>query len=145
MNSESKSALSHERARQQARQILVVEDDEDSAKVMACFLDAQGYAVQIARNGTEALVVARSFHPLVVLVDIGLPGLDGLHVARELKKTNDQALLIAITGRSEREDRIRSKQAGFDHHFVKPVDFLAIRALIGDEISRRDHGVENKK
>ena len=102
--------------------VLVVEDRPDSVLLLTRVLERSGCVVQTTRNGTEALMVANSFAPDAALIDIGLPGLDGLHVARELRKQDRKTLLVAITGRSEPNDILNSKAAGFDHHLTKPVD-----------------------
>jgi DNA-binding response OmpR family regulator len=112
--------------------VLIVEDDPDSVLPLTRVLKQSGCVVQTTRNGTEALTVAEAFAPHAVLIDIGLPGLDGLHVARELRKRDRNAFLVAITGRSEPEDILSSKAAGFDHHFVKPFDCAALVSLLAN-------------
>jgi DNA-binding response OmpR family regulator len=110
--------------------VLVVEDDTESANFLARALLSHAHDVQTARNGTEALVVATSFRPHAIFIDIGLPGLDGLHVATQLRKLDRQMLIVATTGRSAPEDMARSLAAGFDHHLVKPLDLMAILDLL---------------
>jgi DNA-binding response OmpR family regulator len=109
-------------------------DDPDSVLLLTLVLKQSGCVVQTTRNGTDALTVAETFAPHAVSIDIGLPGLDGLHVARELRKRDGKTLLIAITGRSEPKDLHNSKAAGFDPHFVKPLDCAALVSLL---VSRR--------
>src|SRR5262245_12139642 len=109
--------------------VLVVEDCQESTRLVTRFLTAWGFKTETARNGTDALLLAEQFGPHAVLVDIGLPGLDGLHVAREIRKSAKDVLLVALTGRSEPEDIQSSKEAGFDHHLVKPVDFATLQLL----------------
>jgi two-component system, OmpR family, response regulator len=110
---------------------LVVEDNADSAAVLSKLLETLGYIVEIARNGTEALTVAARFAPDVVLIDIGLPGLDGWQVARELRRSGgEKTLLIAVTGLWVEKDRFQSKEAGFDHYFMKPLDLEALKSLL---------------
>jgi CheY-like chemotaxis protein len=110
---------------------LVVEDNADSAAVLSRFLTTLGYAVEIARNGTEALAVAASFTPDVVFIDIGLPGLDGWQVARALRSANGATVrLIAVTGRSSENDLLQSRAAGFDHHLIKPLDYDALKSML---------------
>jgi len=121
-----------------AVRVLVVEDSEESARIAAKLLETAGYVVQTARNGTEGLVVAETFHPQVVLIDIGLPGLDGLHVARELRKVRHDALLIATTGRCGPEAQRASAEAGFDYHLVKPLDFDKLADLLAAGVSERE-------
>lgn len=111
--------------------ILVVDDNIDSAGSMALLLGFERHQVKIAFNGLEALQIAQEFHPQIVLLDIGLPAMDGYEVARQLRKDSLQPLvLIAITGYGQAEDRARTKAAGFDHHFTKPVEYDRLIALI---------------
>jgi PAS domain S-box-containing protein len=116
--------------------VLVVDDNIDSAESMALLLKLGGHEVQLAHDGQAALDIARMFQPNVVLLDIGLPRMDGYEVARRLR--NDPALqktvLIALTGYGQAEDRRQSKMAGFDHHFIKPVDPEALEALINSMV-----------
>jgi signal transduction histidine kinase len=117
-----------------ARRVLVVDDDPTSAQSMAMILKLEGYLVQVAYDGEAALEAVRSFRPEAVLMDIGLPGIDGHEVARRLRQDPDLAsglaLLAAVTGHAEAEARRRSREAGFDHHLVKPVDPDAVLALL---------------
>ena len=114
-----------------AKKALVVEDNADSAAVLSKFLTTLGYAVEITRNGTEALTVAASFAPDVVLIDIGLPGLDGWQVARALRTAcGAKVLLIAVTGRSAEKDLLQSREAGFDHHLTKPLDYDVLKSVL---------------
>jgi CheY-like chemotaxis protein len=112
--------------------ILVVDDNADSATSMALLLKLDGHDVSLAHDGPGALVAARSFHPEVILLDIGLPGMTGYEVARELRRDEQFAnvLLIALTGYGQAEDRRKSKAAGFDHHLTKPVDDDALATVI---------------
>jgi signal transduction histidine kinase/CheY-like chemotaxis protein len=118
-----------------SQRILIVDDNVDSAESMALLLQLNGHEVMIAHDGSAAQVLSATFHPNVILLDIGLPGLDGYSVAqkfREQPETRD-VLLIALTGYGQPEDRERSKAAGFDYHLVKPVDHNAIEALIDSQ------------
>jgi two-component system OmpR family response regulator len=118
-------------SRSDVKRALIVEDNADSASVLSKLLETLGYIVEIARNGTEALTVAASFAPEVVLIDIGLPGLDGWQVARELRRSGgEKTLLIAVTGLWVEKDRFQSKEAGFDHYFMKPLDLEALKSLL---------------
>src|SRR5262245_7035789 len=111
--------------------ILVVDDDRDTAESMACLLRLHGHDVRIALNGNQAIDVARSQRPRCVLLDIGLPGLDGYHVASRLRQeVAESMLLIAITGYGQEEDLRSALAAGFDHHFVKPLDEFTMNALL---------------
>ncbi len=117
-----------------SRRVLVVDDNATAAQSMALILKLEGYEVQVAFDGVSAIDAVRSFHPAAVLMDIGLPGLDGLEVARRIRQDDELSsgidLLAALTGFAEDEARDRSEQAGFDHHLVKPVDPEAILALL---------------
>lgn len=112
--------------------VLVVDDNIDSADSMALLLSLDGYEVRIAFEGTGALAEAAHFLPRAVLLDIGLPGMDGYEVAKRLRDLPglQNALMIAITGYGQEDDRARSKAAGFDHHLVKPVDPEALSQLL---------------
>jgi len=114
--------------------ILIVDDNRDAADSLGMILRIKGSDVRIAYDGREALAVAREFRPTVVLLDIGLPSMSGYDVARELRKLAEtaDALLIATTGWSQPSDRERSRQAGFDHHLVKPIEPAVLLALLRD-------------
>ncbi|EDO29331.1 predicted protein, partial [Nematostella vectensis] len=103
--------------------ILVVDDNIDAADTLAMLLRLLGAEVEIARDGPGALAMHAAFRPEVVLLDIGLPGMDGLEVARRIRAEHgrDQVVLIALTGWGQEEDLRRSREAGMDHHLVKPV------------------------
>ena len=111
--------------------ILVVDDNRDAADTMAMLLGAKGHEVRVAYDGVEGIEAAAAFTPDIVLLDIGLPKLDGHGVARALRERfGSSLLLIAVTGLGQEEDRRRSKSAGFDHHFTKPLDPAALDLLI---------------
>ncbi len=104
--------------------ILVVEDDPDNAASLALLLDLYGFAVRVAPDGLAALDAAQADSPDVILLDIGLPQLDGWEVARRLAARSawKRPLLIAVTGYSRDSDRRRSAQAGIDLHLAKPIE-----------------------
>jgi CheY-like chemotaxis protein len=104
--------------------ILIVEDHQDGATAEAALLRLFGHTVQIARTGIEGLEAARAEKPDVVLLDIGLPKMNGYDVARQLvnERTNGCPLVIAVTGYGQEADRQRSAEAGIDLHLLKPVD-----------------------
>lgn len=112
--------------------VLVVDDNVDSAESMALLLSLDGHDVRTAFDGPGALTVAGEFQPEAVLLDIGLPGMDGYEVARQMRGLPglQKALMIAVTGYGQADDRARSKAAGFDHHLVKPVDPEILSALL---------------
>jgi signal transduction histidine kinase/DNA-binding response OmpR family regulator len=112
--------------------ILVVDDNEDAADTLATLLRLLGAEVEIARDGPGALAMHAVFRPEIVLLDIGLPGMDGFEVARRIRARHgrDQVVLIALTGWGQEEDLKRSREAGMDHHLVKPVNFDTLEQLL---------------
>jgi two-component system, OmpR family, response regulator len=104
--------------------VLIVEDDDSAATSTAMLLGNLGHDTQIASDGAVALGAASTYNPDVVLLDIGLPGLDGFEVAKRLRTqaTRRRPFFIAITGRNGAEDRQRSTEAGIDLYLTKPVD-----------------------
>lgn len=120
--------------------ILVVDDLVASAETLTALLEMEGFEVRMANDGQAALALAREFRPEVVLLDIGLPGMNGFEVAHGLRSQPESrgALLIALTGYGEAESRQRSAQAGFDFHMVKPADVNLLLTLLADpEEARR--------
>ncbi len=117
-----------------ASRILVVDDLAASADTLKTLLEMEGFEVRTAQEGQEALELAREFKPHVVLLDIGLPGMNGFEVANGLRSQPEsrEALLIALTGYGEAESRTRSAQAGFDFHMVKPADVDLLLSLLAD-------------
>jgi two-component system, chemotaxis family, CheB/CheR fusion protein len=114
------------------RRVLVVDDNVDSAESLALLLRLRGHEVGVAYDGPAALETAGAFHPEVVLLDIGLPGLDGYQVAGRLRRRRRTAgaLLVALTGYGQEEDQQRAREAGFDHHLTKPVDLPVLYELL---------------
>jgi signal transduction histidine kinase/CheY-like chemotaxis protein len=114
------------------RRILVVDDHVDAAESLRMLLSLEGHDVRLAHDGRAALRVAEDFSPEVVLLDIGLPRMDGYEVARRLhqRPEMEKTLLIAMTGYGQDEDRRRSQEAGFNGHLVKPVDLDALRLAL---------------
>jgi signal transduction histidine kinase len=114
------------------RRVLVVDDNRDGAESLAMLLRLWGHEVRVAYDGPSALRLAEAERPEVVLLDIGLPGMDGYQVARRLRERSGGArqLLVALTGYGQGEDRRRSQQAGFDHHLVKPLDPDELQRLL---------------
>jgi two-component system, sensor histidine kinase len=123
--------------------VLVVDDNRDAADALAMLLQSQGIPHRVTHDGPSALLVADSFRPGVVLLDIGMPGMDGYEVARQLRGHPDHAgvLLIALTGWSYPQDHARSRAAGFDHHLRKPADIDQLMRLLASvepaRVSRR--------
>jgi CheY-like chemotaxis protein len=120
------------KAKVPSRRILVVDDNFDAAESTAMLLRVAGHVVKVAHDGLTALREADAFHPQIVLLDIGLPEIDGYEVARRLRQHPEHRLatLVAITGYGQAEDRQRSRDVGFDHHLTKPFDPEALEALI---------------
>ncbi len=122
--------------------VLVVDDNVDVAETLRLLLSMAGHEIDTAHSGEEAIQTATDFRPDVVLLDIGLPGLTGYEVAERLRKMREMkgAVLVAMTGYGQEEDRLRAKQAGFDHHLVKPVDPAQLQELLaslGETVARR--------
>ncbi len=119
--------------------VLVVDDNRDAADSMAVFLELAGFLTDVALDGPQALQFCERVQPQVVLLDIGLPGLDGYEVARRLRAqpAMQHGLLIALTGYGQQDDRRRAHEAGFDVHLVKPADPDAVVELI-EEWRRRE-------
>jgi signal transduction histidine kinase/CheY-like chemotaxis protein len=117
-----------------SRRVLVVDDNVLSAQSLATILKLEAHDVQVTHDGSLAIEAVRRFRPEVVLMDIGLPGVDGYEVARQLRSDAELragiALLVAVTGYAEDDARRRSQEAGFDHHLVKPVDPDVVLALL---------------
>ena len=116
------------------RRILVVDDNTDAASSLAMLLKISGNEAHTANEGLEAIEVAEAFRPDVVLLDIGMPNLDGLEVCRRIRSQpwGRDMLMIALTGWGQEEDRRKSKDVGFDHHLVKPVDFPTLVRLLAE-------------
>jgi two-component system CheB/CheR fusion protein len=118
-----------------SRRVLVVDDNVDLVMTTTLLLRKMGHEVYSAHDGPAALEAADAYLPEVVLVDIGLPGMNGYEVARHLRQRAgfDRVLLVAMTGYGQQEDRQRSQQAGFDHHLVKPVRWQELQELLAAE------------
>jgi two-component system CheB/CheR fusion protein len=114
------------------RRVLVVDDNVDAAESLATMIRTWGHEVRVAYDGPEALAVVPPYHPDLILLDIGLPGMSGYQVARSLRRQPEfkEVRLVALTGYGQEEDRRRSKEAGFDQHLVKPVEPNSLRKLL---------------
>ncbi|MBK5297546.1 MAG: PAS domain-containing protein [Vicinamibacteria bacterium] len=117
-----------------ALRILVVDDNRDSVESLAMLLQFSGHETHMAHDGVEAVEAAARLRPDVILLDIGLPGLNGYEAARRIREEQKEGgpVLVALTGWGQEEDRRRSEEAGFDAHLVKPVDFAALGTLLID-------------
>ena len=121
-----------------AQRILLVDDNADLALTMSALLRVVGHEVRTASDGLTAIQLANAWKPEAVLIDIGLPGIDGYEVAKRLRQLPswENVLLVAVTGYGQQEDRIRSKQAGFDQHLVKPVEFAVLQQILANHATR---------
>ena len=119
--------------------VLVVDDNVDAAETLKMLLEVLGHEVAIAHEGLSALNIAPVWQPDVVLLDIGLPGLDGYELARRIRLNTllEGVVLVALTGYGQDSDRQRAREAGFDHHLVKPADFRALQAILKPVPSRQ--------
>jgi DNA-binding response OmpR family regulator len=123
--------------------ILVADDDHDSAESLAMLIQMMGHDVRSAQDGLAAVSLAEAFRPDLIVLDIGMPGLDGYEVCRRIRQHawGRVVMIAALTGWSRDEDRARSEQAGFDRFLVKPVDPKALEDLIA-AVPLRDEGQE---
>jgi CheY-like chemotaxis protein len=114
------------------RRILVVDDSEDAAESIAMLLEFGGHETKQAHDGVEAVAAAERWRPHVVLLDIGLPKMNGYDACRRIRREpwGRQMFIIALTGWGQEEDRQRSDEAGFDAHMVKPPDYDALMTMI---------------
>jgi len=114
------------------RRVLVVDDNLDAAEGLAMLLSLRGHQVATAYDGQDAIERAREMQPNVVLLDIGLPRIDGFEVARRLREEHPARpmLLVALTGYGQERDRVRAREAGFDHHLLKPVRLEMLEELL---------------
>jgi signal transduction histidine kinase len=127
-------------AAQPALRILVVDDNQDSAISMTLLLELQGHEVHVAHAGPAALRVASDKKPDVILLDIGMPGMNGYEVAKQLRAQHEFAdtLLVAITGYGRASDVKQTQSAGFDYHLVKPVDYEELQAVLASRSAKSD-------
>jgi len=112
--------------------LLIVDDNQDTAEGLSRILTRAGHYIAIAHNGHQALELAHAHSPQAILLDIGLPGMDGFEIVRRLRASSPcaDALVIAVTGYGQEEDRNRALAAGFDHHLVKPVDLDELKGFL---------------
>lgn len=112
------------------RRVLVVDDNRDAVDTLEAFLTMEGFSVAVAYDGAAALEKVQSHAPDVVLMDIGMPRMDGYEAARMIRAAGRPVRLIALTGWGQALDKVKAQQAGFDHHFVKPVDLATILSVL---------------
>jgi CheY-like chemotaxis protein len=116
------------------RRVLVIEDNRDAAASLSVLLELMGHDVRVAYTGPEGVAAAAEWPPEIVISDIGLPGFDGFEVARRLRRQlGTKPLIVALTGYGRDEDRRHSREAGFDHHLVKPADPAVLQQMLASE------------
>jgi CheY-like chemotaxis protein/two-component sensor histidine kinase len=115
-----------------SKRILVIDDNRDAGDSLAMILRILGVDVRVARGGPEGLIALESFDADIVLLDIGMPDMDGYEVARRIRARGNghSPAIVAVTGWGQEQDRRRAREAGFDHHLVKPADLQALNALL---------------
>jgi CheY-like chemotaxis protein len=120
------------------RKILVVDDNRDSARSLGSFLRLQGHNVELAHDGAEAVTVADQFRPEVILMDVGMPKLNGYRATQQIRKKpwGQDVVIIALTGWGQEADRDRSREAQCDGHLVKPVDLSVLNKVLNDYAKR---------
>jgi CheY-like chemotaxis protein len=123
------------------QRVLVADDNQDAAEALSLQLQFGGHEVRVAHDGTEALEIAQSFQPDVMLLDLGMPKMDGYAVARAIRLLpwGQRVTLIAVTGWGQQQDRRKTAEAGFDEHLVKPVAEAQLFAAVASGIGRRRH------
>jgi CheY-like chemotaxis protein len=126
----------------QRRRILVVDDNQDAANVLSMMLRLMGHETRIAHDGLAAVEQAQNFRPQLVLLDLGMPKLNGYEAAQRIRQQpwGEEMVLVAVTGWGQEDDRRRVHEAGFDHHLVKPADVAALQALV----KNLDHGAVSR-
>ena len=113
-------------------QLMVVDDNQDAAKMLSMLLETAGHTVQVAHDGNHALKAAQENMPAMCFLDIGLPDIDGYELAKRLRRLREETplVLVAVTGYGQPEDREKALKAGFDHHLIKPVTATAVLKLV---------------
>jgi CheY-like chemotaxis protein len=112
--------------------VLVVDDNHDAAKSIAILLRTLGHDARVAHDGASAIQAALEFVPQVMLLDIGLPIIDGFQVAKRIRQeaSLENIVVVALTGYGQESDRQRTREAGFNHHLVKPADFANVQSIL---------------
>jgi CheY-like chemotaxis protein len=121
--------------------VVIIEDDVDTAYVLAFVLEAEGHEVQVAHDGEQGIELIERHRADVALVDIGLPvGISGYEVARRLRARGENLYLVAVTGYGRPEDRVRAYEAGFDVHFLKPGEPGELARIVASAPGRPEAG-----
>jgi two-component system, OmpR family, response regulator len=117
---------------QVGQRVLLVDDNLDSSEPLSLLLQAKGHDTRVAVAGAEAITLADEFHPHCVVLDLGLPGMDGFEVARRLRERpyGAELTLVALTGWAGKDVRTKAAEAGFDYHLVKPVDWEELEHIV---------------
>lgn len=110
--------------------ILIVDDNVDAAEMLKFALSMENHEIRVAHDGAGALKIAADFQPEAAILDIGLPDIDGFEVGRRLRRMFPRLLIAALSGWGQEEDRRRSREAGFDFHFVKPVAIEEVEKIL---------------
>jgi CheY-like chemotaxis protein len=132
---EAEAAAAGRAADTRRRRVLVVDDNADAAATLRMALELQGHDARAAFSGQAALDALADFDAEVVLLDLGMPGMNGFEVAQRIRALprGGDVLLVALTGWGQEEDRRRTAEAGFDEHLTKPVDAERLAALLANE------------
>jgi CheY-like chemotaxis protein len=130
-----------------AQRIIVVDDNVDAAESLSLLLSQDGHTVRMAFRGPDALTLAQSFRPEVMILDLGMPDMDGYAVARAIRADAELAhiRLIALSGYGQPEDRHRTSEVGFDAHLVKPIEPDELNALLAVPRDERANGQRSAK
>jgi CheY-like chemotaxis protein len=122
------------------KRILVVDDSRDAAEMLASLLKLMGNEVRVAYNGEEAVQIALAYRPHLILLDLGMPRMDGFDACRSIRRSwgDDPPCIVALTGWGQETDRARTEQAGFDAHLVKPVRLEDLERVIARRSSRTE-------
>ena len=115
-----------------ALRIVLIDDDDDARELLSMLLGSDGHAIVEAATGAEGLAAVREHAPDLVLVDLDIPDVSGLDVARDLRAEGSRVHVVALTGRAHHADRSAAIAAGFDHHATKPVDLASLRAYLSE-------------
>lgn len=115
-----------------AHRVLLVDDNADSSEPLSLLLQARGHETRVSTDGEEAILVADDFRPTCVVLDLGLPRMDGYEVARRLRERpyGEELVLVALTGWAGKDVRTKAADAGFDYHLVKPVNWEELERIV---------------
>jgi len=112
--------------------VLVADDNRDSADSLAILLQLDGHEVRVAYSGEDALAMGTRFRPQLMLIDLSMPGMDGYSLARQIRANEwgSAVILVAVTGLGEEDVQRKTRDNGFDHHLVKPVEISSLQSLL---------------